>query len=114
MEQSRIMNLSFTSKLLVSNWNKSGIPRLRVSVKTRDYEFISYRGEVKHLHKMVLKRTNGEIVTMDYARISKGTKQGKYTPHYITVSADDVKKYDFKPNEAVSVYVEWFDVSDKP
>ena len=98
---------TFTSKLLVSNWNKSGIPRLRVSVQTKEYDFISYEGEVKYLRKMTVRRTSGQEIEMDYPRISKGTTQGKYTPHYITISASDVKKYDFKPNEPVSVKVEW-------
>ena len=105
---------SFTSKLLVSNWNKSGIPRLRVSLYTRDYEFICFNGEVKYLRRMILKRPSGQVVTCEYPRISKGTtsrspKNGSkgYTPHYITVSADDVKKYGFKPNEPVEVTVEW-------
>jgi hypothetical protein len=44
---------------------------------------------------------------MDYPRISKGTTTGKYTPHYITVSASDVKKYGFKPREPVAVHIEW-------
>lgn len=97
----------FTSKLLVSNWNKSGVPRLRVTVRTRDYEYISYNGEVKYLRRMIVKRTDGQTVTMDYPRISKGTTYGKYTPHYITVPASDVKKYGFKPNEPVAVTIEW-------
>ena len=98
---------SFTSKLLVSNWNKSGIPRLRVSVHMRDYEFICYNGEVKYLKKMILRRPSGEVITTEYPRLSKGTSNGKYAPHYITVSASDVKKYGFKPNEPVAVTVEW-------
>lgn len=98
---------NFTSKLLVSNWNKQGIPRLRVSLHIRDYEFITYEGDVKYLRKMTILRTNGQVVEMDYPRISKGTQNGKYVPHYITVSADDVKTYGFKPNEPVSVTVEW-------
>lgn len=98
---------SFTSKLLVSNWNKSGIPRLRVSVRKRDYEFICYNGEVKYLRKMIIKRPSGQIVTTEYPRISKGTSTGKYAPHFITVSANDVKKYGFQPNEPVAVTIEW-------
>lgn len=101
------MEHSFTSNLLVSNWNKSGIPRLRVSLRTRDWQFITYQGDVTHLTKMTIKRSDGEVIVMDYARISKGSKQGKYTPHYITVSANDVKKYKFAPNEPVAVTVEW-------
>lgn len=98
---------SFTSHLLVSNYNKSGIPRLRVSVTTRDYEFISYNGDVKYLRRMTLKRANGQVVVMDKPRLSKGTTQGKYTPHYISVSAKEVKKYGFKPKEPVAVHIEW-------
>lgn len=98
---------SFTSKLLVSNYNKDGVPRLRVSITTRDYDFISYNGEVKYLRKMILKRADGQTIAMDYPRISKGTTTGKYTPHYITVSASDVKKYGFKPREPVAVHIEW-------
>ena len=101
------MEHSFTSKLLVSNWNKSGVPRLRVSVRTRDYEFISYNGDVKYLRKMTVRRTNGEEIVMEYPRISKGTTYGGYTPHYITVPATDVKKYGFEPNEPVAVKIEW-------
>lgn len=101
---------SFTSHLLVSNYNSSGIPRLRVSLTTRDYEFIramSNGEEVKYLRRMMVKRGNGQVITMDYPRISKGTTQGKYTPHYITVSASDVKKYGFRPKEPVAVRIEW-------
>ena len=97
----------FVSKLLVSNWNKKGIPRLRISVKTRDYEFISANGEVRYLRKMTIKRGDGQTILVDYPRISKGTTQGKYTPRYITISASDVKKYGFKPNEPVAVQIEW-------
>lgn len=97
----------FTSQLLVSNKNKSGIPRLRVSLKTNDYAFICYKKEVKFLRKMTLKRTSGEVVELDYPRISKGSKNGQYIPHYITVSAEDVKKYGFQPKEPVEVTVEW-------
>ena len=98
---------SFTSKLLVSNWNKSGIPRLRVAVRKRDYEFISYNGEVKYLKKMIIRRTNGQTITMEDSRISKGTTYGGYTPHFITVSASNVKRYNFRPNEPVAVKIEW-------
>ncbi len=99
----------FTSQLLVSNYNKEGVPRLRVSVPTSDYRFMSYNGEVKYLRKMTLGRTNGQKVVMQYPRISKGTTNGKYTPHYITVSAKDVKQYGFKAKEPVTVTVEWDD-----
>ncbi len=98
---------SFTSKLLVSNWNKSGIPRLRVTVHKCDYDFICYQEEVRYFKKMILKRTSGEIVETLGPRLSKGATTGKYAPHYITVSADDVKKHGFKPNEPVAVTVEW-------
>lgn len=76
---------TFTSKLLVSNWNKSGVPRLRVSVHTRDYEFITYGGEVRFLTKMLVKRPNGQVVRIDSPRLSKGTSNGKYAPHYICI-----------------------------
>ena len=101
---------TFTSSLLVSNYNKDGVPRLRVSVTTKDYKFMAYSqpdGELRYLRRMILKRTSGETITMDYPRISKGTTNGKYTPHYITVSANDVKKHGFKPKEPVVVQVEW-------
>jgi len=98
---------SFTSKLLVSNYNKSGIPRLRVSLYTRDYEFICYNGEVRNLRKMIIKRPSEQVVKIDYPRISKGTSSGAYTPHYITIPATDVKKYGFQPNEPVAVTIEW-------
>lgn len=97
----------FASKLLVSNIGKKGIPRLRVSLKTRDWEFISANGEVIFLDRMTVKRANGQIVEVDAPRISKGSKQGKYTPHYITISATKVKKYGFYPNEPVAVTIEW-------
>lgn len=98
---------TFTSKLLVSNWNKNGVPRLRVSVRKRDYEFITYNGEVRYLTKMMLRRTSGEVITIDYPRISKGTSTGGYAPHYITIPAKDVIKYGYKPNEPVAVKIEW-------
>ena len=98
---------NFTSNLRVSNWNKSGIPRLRVSLKTSDYNWICANGEVKYLRKMTLVRKTGQQIEKGYPRISKGTTTGKYTPHYITVSAPDVKKYGFQPNEPVKVYLEW-------
>ena len=98
----------FASKLLVSNWGKKGYPRLRVSLKTRDWEFINANGEVTFLKKMtIIRGETGQQITFYDSRISKGSKQGKYTPHYITISAKDVKKYGFKPTESVAVTVEW-------
>lgn len=98
----------FDSHLLVSNRNnKSGIPRLRISIPIRSYEFICNNGEVKFLRGMHVTRANGQVVFMKYPRISKGSKQGNYVPHYITISAKDVQTYGFQPKESVHVVVEW-------
>lgn len=98
---------NFTSELRLSNWNKKGVPRLRVSVKTADYHWICANGEVRYLRKMILTRKSGEVVVLNYPRISKGTSTGKYSPHYITIPAPDVKQYNFQRNEPVKVELEW-------
>ena len=98
----------FASKLLLTGRNKNGTPRLRVSIGTRDYEFITYtEPDLKYLSSMILKRTNGQEIKIAYPRISKGTTMGKYTPHYISVRTEDVKAYDLQVNEPVMVQIEW-------
>ena len=103
------MNHPFTSQFLVSSKNKEGAPRLRISVPIDDYRFITYLKDVTFLRRMTLTRPTGEVVVLDYPRISKGTTYGNYTPHFISISADDVAKYGFKPKEPVHVVVEWDD-----
>lgn len=97
----------FASKLLLTGRNKNGVPRLRVSIGKRDYEFITYNEPVKYLNNMIIKRTNGQEIKIPYPRISKGTTMGKYTPHYITVRVEDVQTYNLQVNEPVMVQIEW-------
>lgn len=82
---------------------------MRIPIKTEHYNYISYQKEVKFLRRMTLKCPGREPIILDYPRISKGTTYGKYTPHFITVSASDVRKYGFKVKEPVRVVVEWDD-----
>lgn len=107
MTAEHMMEHYFASELLVSNYDKKGTPRLRVSLRTRDYKFMSPNGDLVHLVEMILKRQNGDLVKLEYPRISKGTSQGNYTPHYINVPTTEVEKYGFKPNEPVAVTVKW-------
>lgn len=98
---------TFTSKLLVAGKAKDGNNRLRVSLGIRDYEFVSYDKEMLYFENMNVKRTTGETFDVKYPRISKGTKLGKYTPHYITIPYDVVLEHDLKVYEPVVVTLEW-------